>query len=511
MKLSQLIKGLDIINLSVDATGDVSTLCYAADKCEDRSLFVAIAGLKHNGHDYIADAVNRGARYIVYEKDMQIPYGGIAIKVTSSRRALGVLAKNYFSNPSARLCLIGVTGTNGKTTTTYILESILTAAGCKCGVLGTVNYRYNNKTYPAPNTTPESYEMQKILRAMADEGITHVIAEVSSHAIDLKRIDDCDFDLGVFTNLTHEHLDYHLTMENYFQAKKRFFADVLPQSKKVHPQKMIINGDDKWGQIILKDVTLPALTYGVEKNDAVKTVSYELSMAGIKADIDLAGETISIHTPLVGKFNIYNILAATAAAKALQIPKASIKAGIENLSYVPGRLERIDSSSGFTVLIDYAHKPDALKQVLQNLAEFKKKRIITVFGCGGNRDTGKRPLMGEAATFYSDLTIVTSDNPRLEDPLAIIAEIEAGIDRTKIQKIAPDNLKIKDDAHAYTVISERRKAIETAISAAGRGDIVLIAGKGHEDYQILGTNKIPFDDRVVVTQTLKLKESSTVN
>ena len=511
MKLSQLIKGLDIINLSVDATGDVSTLCYAADKCEDRSLFVAIAGLKHNGHDYIADAVNRGARYIVYEKDMQIPYGGIAIKVTSSRRALGVLAKNYFSNPSARLCLIGVTGTNGKTTTTYILESILTAAGCKCGVLGTVNYRDNNKTYPAPNTTPESYEMQKILRAMADEGITHVIAEVSSHAIDLKRIDDCDFDLGVFTNLTHEHLDYHLTMENYFQAKKRFFADVLPQSKKVHPQKMIINGDDKWGQIILKDVTLPALTYGVEKNDAVKTVSYELSMAGIKADIDLAGETISIHTPLVGKFNIYNILAATAAAKALQIPKASIKAGIENLSYVPGRLERIDSSSGFTVLIDYAHKPDALKQVLQNLAEFKKKRIITVFGCGGNRDTGKRPLMGEAATFYSDLTIVTSDNPRLEDPLAIIAEIEAGIDRTKIQKIAPDNLKIKDDAHAYTVISERRKAIETAISAAGRGDIVLIAGKGHEDYQILGTNKIPFDDRVVVTQTLKLKESSTVN
>jgi UDP-N-acetylmuramoyl-L-alanyl-D-glutamate--2,6-diaminopimelate ligase len=353
--------------------------------------------------------------------------------------------------------------------------------------------------------------MQKILRAMADEGITHVIAEVSSHAIDLKRIDDCDFDLGVFTNLTHEHLDYHLTMGNYFQAKKRFFTDVLPQSKKVYPQKMIINGDDKWGRIILKDVTLPALTYGMEKNDAVKTVSYELSMTGIKADIDLSGETISIDTPLVGKFNIYNILAAAAAAKALQIPKASIKAGIENLSYVPGRLERIDSSSGFTVLIDYAHKPDALKQVLQNLVEFKKKRIITVFGCGGNRDAGKRPLMGEAATFYSDLTIVTSDNPRLEDPLAIIAEIETGIDRNKIQKIAPDNLKIKDDAHAYIVISERRKAIETAISAAQRGDIVLIAGKGHEDYQILGTNKIPFDDRVVVTQTLKLKELSTVN
>jgi UDP-N-acetylmuramoyl-L-alanyl-D-glutamate--2,6-diaminopimelate ligase len=511
MKLSQLIKNLDIINLSADATGDVSTLCYAADKCEEGSMFVAISGLKHDGHDYIADAASCGARYIVYEKDIQIPFGLKAIKVTSSRRALGVLAKNYFGNPSARLCLIGVTGTNGKTTTTYFLESILAQAGCKCGVLGTVNYRYNNKTYPAPNTTPESYEMQRILRAMVDEGITHVIAEVSSHAIDLKRIDDCDFDLGVFTNLTHEHLDYHLTMENYFQAKKRFFAEVLPQSKKVHPQKMIINGDDKWGRIILKDLTLPALTYGMEENDAVKAKSYELSLAGIKADIDLAGEIISIQTPLVGKFNIYNILAAAAVAKALQIPKALIKTGIENLSCVPGRLERIDSSSGFTVLIDYAHKPDALKQVLQNLAEFKKKRIITVFGCGGNRDTGKRPLMGEAATFYSDLTIVTSDNPRLEDPLAIIAEIEAGIDHCKIQKITPDNVKVNDDAHSYTVISERRKAIETAINVAKQGDIVLIAGKGHEDYQILGTNKIPFDDRVVVTQTLKLKGSSTVN
>jgi len=463
MELSQLIKGLNIINLPADVTGNVSTLCYAADKCVEGSLFVAVSGLKHDGHDYIADAASCGARYIVYEKDIQIPFGLKAIKVTSSRRALGVLAKNYFGNPSARLCLIGVTGTNGKTTTTYILESILAQAGFKCGVLGTVNYRYNNKIYPAPNTTPESYDMQRIIRAMAEEGVTHVIAEVSSHAIDLKRIDDCDFDLGVFTNLSHEHLDYHLTMENYFQAKKRFFAEVLPQSRKVHPQKMIINGDDKWGRIILKDVTLPALTYGLEENDEVKALNCELSLTGIKANISLAGETISIQTRLVGKFNVYNILAAAAAAKALQIPSSVIKAGIENLSCVPGRLERVDSSSGFTVLIDYAHKPDALKQVLQNLAEFKKKRIITVFGCGGNRDTGKRPLMGETATFYSDLTIVTSDNPRLEDPLAIIAEIEKGIDRTKIQKMEPDNLTVKDGVHYYAVISERRKAIETAI------------------------------------------------
>jgi UDP-N-acetylmuramoyl-L-alanyl-D-glutamate--2,6-diaminopimelate ligase len=243
----------------------------------------------------------------------------------------------------------------------------------------------------------------------------------------------------------------------------------------------------------------------VDKNNAVTAASYELSLSGIKAAIDLAGETISIQTPLVGKFNIYNILAAAAAAKALQIPKASIKSGIENLSYVPGRLEKIDSSFGFTVLVDYAHKPDALKQVLQNLAEFKKKRIITVFGCGGNRDKGKRPLMGEAATFYSDLTIVTSDNPRLEDQLGIIAEIEKGIDINKIKKADPDHLSAHRDAHCYTIISDRRKAIETAIMEAEPEDIVLIAGKGHEDYQILGTKKISFDDRIVAAQVLELR------
>jgi len=504
MKLSQLIKGIDIMKLSADAAGDVSTLCYVADKCEQGSMFVAIQGLTHDGHDFIADAVNHGARYIVCEKDDQIPSGVIAIKVLNSRRALGLLAKNYFRDPSAGLCLIGVTGTNGKTTTTYILESMLQQAGFQCGVLGTVNYRYNNKIFPAPNTTPESFEMQKILRAMADEGVTHVIAEVSSHAIDLQRIDDCDFDLGVFTNLTHEHLDYHLTMENYFQAKKRFFAEVLPQSKKDSQQKMIINGDDKWGQIILKDVALPALTYGVEKNNAINAAGYELSLSGIKANIDLAGEIITISTSLVGKFNIYNILAAAATAKALRIPKALIKAGIEHLPYVPGRLEKIDSSFGFTVLIDYAHKPDALKQVLQNLTEFKKKRIITVFGCGGNRDKGKRPLMGDAATFYSDVTIVTSDNPRLEDPLAIIAEIEKGID-DKIKKADPDRLSEYGGVRCFAVIPDRRKAIETAIMEAGPEDIVLIAGKGHEDYQILGTKKISFDDRIVAVTALDLR------
>jgi UDP-N-acetylmuramoyl-L-alanyl-D-glutamate--2,6-diaminopimelate ligase len=505
MKLVHLLEGIDVINVPEALSADVSSVCYAADKCKKESLFVAIAGLQHDGYDFIREAIANGARFIVHEKDFQAPPQITAIKVTNSRRALGILAKNYFVNPSGNLALIAVIGTNGKTTVTYLLESIFKAAGFKCGVLGTINYRYNNKTYPAPNTTPESYELQKILREMADDGVTHVIAEVSSHAIDLRRVDDCDFDLGVFTNLTPEHLDYHLTMENYFQAKKRFFTEVLQQSKKTHPQKMVINGDDNWGKRILQEVALPALTYGMEKENPVKAVSYELSLMGIKAKINLAGKTISIETPLVGKFNIYNILAACAAALALQIPPAVIKAGIKSLSYVPGRLEKINNPSGLNVLVDYAHTADALRQVLQNLTEFRKKRIITVFGCGGNRDRGKRPLMGKAATDFSDLTIVTSDNPRLEDPIAIITEIESGIDQNKVKKITADQLEINNGIHSYMIIPERKKAIEKAINIARKGDIILIAGKGHEDYQIMGTNKTPFDDRVVARQALTLR------
>ncbi|MFA5323706.1 MAG: UDP-N-acetylmuramoyl-L-alanyl-D-glutamate--2,6-diaminopimelate ligase, partial [Smithella sp.] len=445
------------------------------------------------------------AKFIVYEKDIELPARVTAIKVSGSRRALGILAKNYFGNPSADLTLIAVMGTNGKTTITYLIESILKEAGFKCGVLGTINYRYNDKTFSAPNTTPESYEMQKIMREMADDGVTHVIAEVSSHAVELRRVDDCDFDLGVFTNLTRDHLDYHRTMENYFQAKKRFFTEILPRSKKMHPQRMVINADDQWGQRILQEVSLPALTYGIQNNCAVRVGISELSIAGIKAQISLCEENFSIASPLIGKFNLYNIMAAVGAAFILRVPLPVIEKGIKNLSSVPGRLEPVDSTEGFNIFVDYAHTDDALKRVLQSLLELKKKRIITVFGCGGNRDRGKRPLMGEAAVSYSDLTIITSDNPRLEDPMEIIGAIETGIDKIKIKKTESDHLKFNGNDPLYTVIPERRKAIEAAINVAEKEDIILIAGKGHEDYQIMGTEKLPFDDRVVVKQILKMR------
>jgi len=505
MKLTRLTEGLDMINMSGEASGDVSGVCFSADQCVPESLFVAIPGLKRDGHDFIEEAISRGARFIVHEKVLTFPPFVRAIKVSDSRRALGILAKNYFGDPSAALTVIAVMGTNGKTTISYLLESILKEAGCKCGVLGTVNYRYNDKVYDAPNTTPESYEMQKILRAMADDGVTHVVAEVSSHAVDLKRVDDCDFALGIFTNLTRDHLDYHVTMENYFQAKKRFFAEILPQSRKGYAQKMIINADDDWGRRILKDVPLPALTYGIENDCAVRSLNCKLSLNGIEADIRLAGNNVLIQSPLIGKFNLYNILAAAGAAFILHIPVPVIKAGIENLSHVPGRLESVPSTGGVHVFVDYAHTDDALRRVLQNLSELKKNGIITVFGCGGNRDKGKRPLMGDAATRYSDLTIITSDNPRLENPLDIIADIETGIDRKDVKKSDPEMLKINGRARSYAVIPERRKAIEAAIRVARRDDIVLIAGKGHEDYQILGTEKISFDDRVVARQILETR------
>lgn len=505
MKLEQLLTGIDIVNFPKDLGGEVSAVCYSADQCREGALFVAIPGLKYDGHDFIEKAIARGAKYIVHEKDLQFPPEIKAVRVPSSRRALGILAKNYFGNPSAELVLIAVIGTNGKTTITYLLESVLKAAGCKCGVLGTVNYRFNGKTYPAPNTTPESYEMQKILRQMADDGVTHVVAEVSSHAIDLKRVDDCDFDMGIFTNLTRDHLDYHQTMENYFQAKKRFFSEVLPQSRKAHLKKMIINNDDQWGRKILPEAPLTALTYGIESECNINATDYELSLSGISARINISGKSFPVNSPLIGKFNLYNILAAVSVASLLDIPPEFIKAGIESMSCVPGRLERVASNLGFHVFVDYAHTDDALRRVLQNLTMLKKKRIITVFGCGGNRDRGKRPLMGEAAVSYSDLTIVTSDNPRQEDPLEIIREIETGIDQNKIKKIEIDHLKMMKDVRYYTVIADRKKAIEAAIGIAEEEDIVLIAGKGHEDYQIVGTEKLPFDDRIVAAHALEMK------
>ena len=505
MQFSYLIKGIESIGIQGDPNGEVRSVCYDSRQCEKNSLFVAISGLKTDGHQFIGNALTRGARFIIHEQDFTPPAGVTAMRVRNSRQVLGSLGRNFFNHPSASLCLVAVVGTNGKTTITYLLEAILRAAGHSVGVLGTVNYRYGEKIVPAPNTTPESFEMQRILREMADHGVTHCVAEVSSHAIDLRRVDECAFDLGIFTNLTQDHLDYHETMENYFQAKKRFFSEILPGGGKNRPRPMIVNGDDPFGQRIIREVGGGHITYGFDNPCDIYANPFHLSLDGIDAKLTIEDEALDITSPLMGRFNLYNILAATAAAQVLGIPGRDIRNGIAALTQVPGRLEKVSTAGQPAVFVDYAHTDDALKRVLQNLTLFRMERIITVFGCGGDRDRGKRPLMGAAAAAYSDLTIVTSDNPRTEDPLEIIREIEMGISAPKFTDI--QEFRQLPEQKGYIVIPDRRAAISAAIGLAGPADIILIAGKGHEDYQIIGSRKFPFDDRMIAREELRIRQT----
>ncbi len=506
MQVLELLKGINTIAIEGKQHGDIGTVCYDSRKCKENSLFIAIPGFETNGHLYIENAIKNGARFIVHEQDYTPPEGITAIRVGDSRRVLGQIGRNFFRDPSSSLCLIAVTGTNGKTTITYLLEAILAKAGFSVGVIGTVNYRYGGVVYPAPNTTPESFDFHRMLREMADHGVTHCVAEVSSHALDLHRVDECSFDMGIFTNLTQDHLDYHITMENYFYAKRRFFTEVLPAGEKNKSTKMIINGDDPWGRRLLAETKGKSITYGIESSCDVTAKSFRLSMEGIHSHITFQNEEIEIISPLIGKFNLYNILASVGAATSLGISKEAIREGLAEIKQVPGRLEKVSSPGQPSVFVDYAHTEDALRRVLENLKPFKKGKIITVFGCGGNRDRGKRPLMGEAAAQYSDLTILTSDNPRMEDPLQIIEEIEKGI---HLPKCTADEVDLKYyDKKMYCVIPDRTEAIATAIFAARNEDIILIAGKGHEDYQIIGNKRFPFDDRIVARKVLQERQES---
>jgi UDP-N-acetylmuramoyl-L-alanyl-D-glutamate--2,6-diaminopimelate ligase len=496
MDLTMLMEDIPVRRWVGARSGHVASVCYDSRTCKPDSLFVAVPGMLADGHAYIPDAIRNGARVIVHEQSMPATPDVQWIQVADSRRILGMLARNFYEHPSSRLCLVGVVGTNGKTTVTYLLESILIAAGCGVGVLGTVNYRFKQKVTAPPNTTPESLDMQRILRDMADAGISHVVAEVSSHAVDLRRVDECDFDLGIFTNLSQDHLDYHKTMEQYFAAKKRFFQDILPASKKKMSCRMVVNGDDPWGQRLLHDVRLPHMTFGIDTPCDLSALEIHLTLQGIRAELCSAGRRFNIVSPLIGKYNLYNILAAAAAALTLGISPEMIQAGIERLGQVPGRMEKVSGPGQPSVFVDYAHTEDALRRVLQNVAAFKQGRLITLFGCGGDRDRGKRPLMAQAAAELSDLVIITSDNPRTEDPSEIIRQIDAGLAGGTLKKVLPAALEAGDCSRCYTIIPDRNMAIEMAIACAGPSDLVVIAGKGHEDYQILGNRRISFDDRL---------------
>ena len=506
MELKTLLKDIDVLGISGSGSGEVSAVCYDSRKCAEGALFVAVSGFKSDGHDYITTATAAGAKFVVHEKAMDVLPGVTMIRVADSRRALGLLGKNFYRDPSSELQLIGITGTNGKTTITFLLESIFKAAGFYPGVIGTINYRYGDKILAAPNTTPESLDLQRILREMVDAGVTHVAMEVSSHALALERVADCRFRAGIFTNLTQDHLDYHKTMEAYFLAKKRLFEML---NRGGDGSRSLVNSDDPWGERLIREIKTDkgtgALSYGLERLADITAIDPVLSIEGIQALIKMPEGAFAIRSPLIGKFNLYNILSAVAAAYVLKVPIEAIQEGIKRLKNIPGRMEKVSRSGEPTVFVDYAHTEDALRRALQNIAEFKTNKVITVFGCGGDRDRGKRPLMGRASLAYSDLTILTSDNPRSEDPAEILREIEQGIngDANKCtQSELEGGASNSNWKKAYAVIADRKTAIATALRIAGPADIVLVAGKGHENYQIIGSVVSSFDDRIVSREIL---------
>jgi len=453
------------------------------------SLFVAIPGEHVDGHSFVPRAVSAGAIAVLAEKETP-SIDAVQVIVPDVREAISKASDIFYGQPSKSLVTIGVTGTNGKTTTTYILESILRKAGHNPGVIGTVNYRYDGKTLPAPHTTPQAPELHKILREMNDAGVTHCVMEVSSHALEQKRAADCRFRAGVFTNLTHDHLDYHKTMDEYFRCKSILF-EMLSSSGGAS----VINIDDPWGRK-LSDRFKSSMTFSLKGGASIYPKSASLLEGRTEAVISTPGGDMAISTHLVGEYNLQNILGAIGVALSLGIGIEAIAKGIASLERVPGRLEKIESVGidVFRAYVDYAHTGDALERALMALKPVTSGKLITVFGCGGNRDRGKRPRMGEIAARLSDLTIVTSDNPRDEDPIEIIKEIEAGIKGVK--KFTPDE---RPSEKGYMVVPDRGEAISKAVSLAAKGDTLLVAGKGHEDYQIIKGVKRHFDDFEVLS------------
>jgi UDP-N-acetylmuramyl-tripeptide synthetase len=472
-------------------------------------VFFALAGQKQDGYRFAADAVARGAAAVVGERPPPAGDDGATwVQVADARRLLAPAAARAYDDPSAELTLVGVTGTNGKTTICWLLESLFRAAGRSSGVLGTVSVRYAGRDVPAALTTPEAPELQRTLRAMRDAGVSHVAMEVSSHAIDLGRTAACRFAVGVFTNLTRDHLDWHGDLEAYGSVKERWLVQHLAEGGGA--RGAAVNLDDPWGRRIAAKLRVPLVGYSARGavDAAVRATALSVTLDGLALTVETPRGPLALRSPLVGQHNAENVLAAVASAELLGLPHAAVQAGIADLRVVPGRLERVDNDLGFAIAVDYAHTDDALDNVTRALKPLTAGRLITIFGCGGDRDRTKRPLMGGVAVRNSDLVVVTSDNPRTEDPHAIVADILPGVDAAGGARLAPADLP--DAARGVVVEVDRRRAIHLAVAAARPGDAVLIAGKGHEDYQVVGTTKHHFDDREVARDALAARAAAGV-
>ena len=482
MELQDLIDSIEIAE-SYDLSGfEIKGITDDSRKLKQGFLFVAVKGEKEDGNSFIDEAIKKGAKAIVFQgSGVRVKCLGevIFIEVKDARAALAKLAAKFYNYPSQKIKCIGITGTNGKTTIAYLLESILKQAGFNCGVIGTVNYHFNDKIIPAPNTTPNPIILESLLSQMCASGVNYCALEVSSHSLEQQRVAGIDFRYAVFTNLTSDHLDYHGNRLYYFAAKAKLFKML---NKHAHA---IINIDDEYGLKLLKTTSAHVITYGIDNNSDVRAQDLKLASEGTEFKVTTAKGEFSIKTKLIGKHNVYNILSAIAVASSENISLENIVKGIESLEKVSGRLEKVEGDYPFSIFVDYAHTEDALKNVLISLSKIKHNKIIVVFGCGGDRDRSKRPKMGYTASALSDFVIVTSDNPRCEDPDKITDEI--------ISTIKKEN---------FTVIPDRYSAIEKALFMAEMGDIVLIAGKGHEQYQIFNDKTIHFDDREAAKEIL---------
>jgi UDP-N-acetylmuramoyl-L-alanyl-D-glutamate--2,6-diaminopimelate ligase/murE/murF fusion protein len=482
----------------------VSSLHYRAQEVEPGGVFVALKGLKADGYDFIDTALARGAAAVVAERP--IDRRTAVIVVPNARRALAELSAAFYGHPSQAMTVVAVTGTNGKTTTTYLIESILGQAGIRTGVIGTINYRYNGRSFPNPVTTPESLDLQRMLADMRSAGVTHAVLEASSHAIDLARIHACWLDAAVFTNLSQDHLDFHGDMPSYWAAKKRLFTTYLASGPKADRAAAVINMESSHGRELAAELAGRVVAVGRGAHCEVRAADIVCGLEGIRGRIVIGGRSIGFSSPLVGGYNLENILCAAGVAAALGTAPETITAGISALSCVPGRLERVVSRNARRVYVDYSHTPDALEHALRALRGLSDRRIVCVFGCGGDRDRTKRAPMGAIAARWSDAVVVTSDNPRSEDPLSIISEILPGLRSQGLSQVSPDQLPAVPAGKAFAAEPDRRRAIAAGLRAAHPGDMVLIAGKGHETYQVIGNRTIHFDDREEAAAALETLE-----
>lgn len=502
MKLGALLNGLESRSALPPDSRDreVSDVAHDSRKVKNGSLFVAVRGFNADGHRFISQAVEQGAVAVITEENA-VREAGISVPVITvpdSRKALARVADIFYGHPSGRLKLVGITGTKGKTTTSYLVKSVIEAAGHRTGLIGTIAYRVGDKTYPAPNTTPESLELQKLLSEMVSGGAEYCVMEVSSHALALGRTDGCVFESAIFTNLGHDHLDFHKDQAAYLESKLLLFSVLGPGKTGV------INADDPAADTIPARTKADMLTFGFSERADIRPVdTIGLGIEGLSFTVKTPRGVVDVSSPLVGNHNVYNILAATGAGLSLGFSPETVARGIASMTAVPGRMEKVDEGQPFGVIVDYAHTEESLERLLESVREIKGKRTITVFGCGGDRDRTKRPKMGAVALRGSDIVLVTSDNPRSEDPLSIIREVESGMSQGVKMPATEERLQTAPGRTFYSVIPDRREAIGRAIRIAEPGDVVVLAGKGHEDYQIIGNEKIHFDDREAAREEIR--------